>query len=362
MKYLKKNFNISNLVLFFILVLFTCSISLIGFNNESIISIARISTYSLAVFLIILFLSTTTTSIKIDNRILFFFFLIFWVGLRAENLYGLGLLFQTFLLFSSMLILKNINIENHFHKAMLCGGLLYLTLCFINFYYFQVFYNTNYIGLCGLIFFIYFLSLRSKYGICLAIFSLIFIIISGTRSALLGIIFAYVIYKILNQNSVNRWLLIFLFISLLLVFFNSSYYSYLISDDFAQFVFDKTGKRLESGRFDIWYEIFSKMNFFDYIFGLGGGLSYEEIIGAKLSAHSGYVYILSSYGIFGLFLFMSCVTYSLIKLYKNSYFFSFILFVALLFREFFEVTLLHNSFPVALLFWAFLSNGYLDKK
>lgn len=360
MNYRLENYKISNFFVLLSLCFLTISISLVGLAYEPLVILARILTYSLTIILIFYFFATGR-EIKIDIRLIFLITLFFWVGIRSSNAYGLGLLLQTLLLLTSTTILSKINLAYKVNKAILVGGLLYVALALIHLFYQPIFLNSNYVGVCGLIFSVFFLSKKTNIFYILAIICFSIMIASGTRSAILGLVLAYILYKILNQKPLMRIVSLFVIILTLVIFFKSGVYDYINSDSFAQLVIDKTGKRLESGRGDIWNLILSKMEFSDYIFGLGGGVSYENIIGSKLSAHSGYIYILSSYGLIGLFLFLSACIASIINFIKNSYYFSFLLFIALLFREFFEVTLLHNSFPIALFFWAFLSNGYLDR-
>lgn len=360
MSYSTSYYNASNIIILLLLSFFTISITLVGMDSEAISSVASVLTYSIVGFLIIFYFNQYGAKSKIDKRLILLSLLAAWVGVRAINLYGVGLLFQALFLFAGALVLSNLNFYNKISGAIFLGGLVYVFLALTHFFVNPIFTNTNYIGVCGLIFCVSFFSRQTKICYLLSFICFLIVFFSGTRSALLGLVFAYFVYKIFSQKTSVKIFSLILLMVVTFVFFNNGYYDYLNSDSFAKLILDKTGKRLESGRFEIWNSIFSNMSFQDYIFGLGGGTNYEQIIGSKLSAHSGYVYIISSYGIVGLILFILASLFSLINLFKNGYYFSFLLFVALLFREFFEVTLLHNSFPIALFFWAFLSNGYLD--
>lgn len=361
MNYSESYYSSSNIVVFLLLSLLTVSIALVGIGYEAVVSIARMLVYSVVGLLIVFYFSRSVIKTNVDKRLVFLLFLTIWVGVRANNYYGLGLFLQTFLLFMSALVLYNINFNKKINSALVLGGSVYIFLALIHFFSTPIFYNTNYIGVCGLIYCVFFLSKKTRFFYVLSFLCFLIVFFSGTRSALLGLIVAYLIYIIFKQKTYVKIASIGILSIVFFFFFKNGYYDYLNSDSFAQLVFDKTGKRLESGRFEIWNVIFSNMNIKDYIWGLGGGTDYEEIIGSKLSAHSGYVYIISSYGLVGLLFFLLSSIFSLINLFNKGYFFSFILFIALLFREFFEVTLLHNSFPIAVFFWAFLSNGYLDR-
>lgn len=361
MNYQTNFYSSSNVIVLLILSFLTIAITLVGLDYEPIVMLARGMTYSLAGFLVLCYLFKGGLVVKLEKPLFFFLLLVFWVGVRAKNFYGLGLLLQTILLFLSTFVLRNLNFSFKVDKAILIGAFFYTLMAFTHFFITPVFANSNYIGVCGLIFLVVFFSKQTKLYYLFSLLCFVFIVLSGTRSAILGLVVGYFLFKIFNLRTSLRILSLIGFIILAILFFKSGLYDYLSSDDFAQLVIDKTGKRLESGRFEIWELIFSNMSFSNYIVGLGGGTDYEAIIGSKLSAHSGYVYIISSYGIVGLFLFAMASIFSIIRLFKKGYYFSFLLFVALLFREFFEVTLLHNSFPIALFFWAFLSNGYLDQ-
>lgn len=361
MSYQTNFYSSSNVIVLLILSFLTIAISLVGLSYEPLVVLARGMTYSLTGFLILCYLYRGGFNVKIEKSLFFFFLLVCWVGVRAKNIYGLGLFLQTLLLFLSAFVLRNLNFSFKVDKAILIGAFFYTLMAFIHFFVTPIFANSNYIGVCGLIFLVIFFSKQTKFFYIFSLMCLGFIVLSGTRSAILGLVVGYFLFKIFNLQKALRYLSLFFLIVITILFFKSGFYDYLNSEDFAQLVIDKTGKRLESGRFEIWELIFSNMSFSNYIVGLGGGTDYEAIIGSKLSAHSGYVYIISSYGIVGLFLFAMASLFSIIRLFKNGYYFSFLLFVALLFREFFEVTLLHNSFPIALFFWAFLSNGYLDQ-
>lgn len=361
MSYQTNFYSSSNVIVLLILSFLTIAISLVGLSYEPLVVLARGMTYSLTGFLILCYLYRGGFNVKIEKSLFFFFLLVCWVGVRAKNIYGLGLFLQTLLLFLSAFVLRNLNFSFKVDKAILIGAFFYTLMAFIHFFVTPIFANSNYIGVCGLIFLVIFFSKQTKFFYIFSLMCLGFIVLSGTRSAILGLVVGYFLFKIFNLQKALRYLSLFFLIVITILFFKSGLYDYLNSEDFAQLVIDKTGKRLESGRFEIWELIFSNMSFSNYIVGLGGGTDYEAIIGSKLSAHSGYVYIISSYGIVGLFLFAMASIFSIIRLFKKGYYFSFLLFVALLFREFFEVTLLHNSFPIALFFWAFLSNGYLDQ-
>lgn len=361
MSYQTNFYSSSNVIVLLILSFLTISISLVGLSYEPLVVLARGMTYSLTGFLILCYLYQGGFNVKIEKGLFFFFLLVCWVGARAKNIYGLGLFLQTLLLFLSAFVLRNLNFSFKIDKAILIGAFFYTLMAFIHFFVTPIFANSNYIGVCGLIFLVIFFSKQTKIFYIFSLMCLGFIVLSGTRSAILGLVVGYFLFKIFNLQKALRYLSLLFLIVVTILFFKSGFYDYLNSEDFAQLVIDKTGKRLESGRFEIWELIFSNMSFSNYIIGLGGGTNYEAIIGSKLSAHSGYVYIISSYGIVGLFLFAMASIFSIIRLFKKGYYFSFLLFVALLFREFFEVTLLHNSFPIALFFWAFLSNGYLDQ-
>lgn len=353
----------SNFFINFLIFLLLLTIPLVGSVFDIFVGISKILIYVISIFFLVVSLDKyDITKVKFGAREWLYLVLFVWLIIRSNNLFGLGLAFQTFIILMGMFFFSNFNFVKEFGKTLFLVGIAFILITFFNFYGLQFYYNTNYIGLCGLIFFICFISYGNKYAYFLAFLCLVLIILSGTRSALLAIILSFITYKILNSNKFVKLSILVLLVSLVFAFFKMGVYEYLNSDAFAELLMEKTGKRLESGRVDIWTTIFSNMNNFDYLFGMGGGVDYTSLLGEKLSPHSNYVYLFSSYGIFGLLLFIFIALISAWNLYRKEYYYSFLLFVALLLRDFFEVTLVHNSFPVAFFVWAFISNGYLDRK
>lgn len=357
--YYKSNNFFVNLLLFLLLL----TIVFVGSVFNIFVDISKILVYLISIFFLIAGIGKyDITASKFGIREFVYVIFFFWVLIRSNNLFGFGLAFQTFIVLMGMLFFANFNFSKNFNKCLFLVGLIYILVTFFNFYGKEFYYNTNYIGLCGLVFFICFISFKTKKAYFLALLCLVLIVLSGTRSALLAIIVSYIIYKILKSNKFLKLFICILLASCVFVFFKMGIYDYLNSDAFAQLLMEKTGKRLESGRVDIWTTIFSNMNYFEYIFGMGGGVDYTLLLGEKLSPHSNYVYLFSSYGFLGLLGFIFIALITAYDLYKKEYYYSFLLFIALLLRDFFEVTLVHNSFPMAFFVWAFISNGYLDRK
>jgi hypothetical protein len=118
-----------------------------------------------------------------------------------------------------------------------------------------------------------------------------------------------------------------------------------------------TGKNFETGRGEIWLGILRSMTPIDYLL---GGVDLQNLSelsgegGKQLSAHNGYISVLTSNGIMGLLLVLAMPIFLAITTpQKDSnlsrFFLSFIF--AFFAREFFEVTIPGNNFPIAGLFW-----------
>lgn len=345
----------------FICLILLSSLVLVGSNLEVLSIVSKFATYSVVILLFLIYLSKVHRTYSLDWKIFFLSLLSIWMGVRSINIYGFGLFIQSFLLLISCFFLYNFKKSFPIDTALNISGYFFIILSFTHFYIYPIFINTNYIGVCGLIFLVSFLSQKKIIPYFLSLICIIIIIFSGTRSVLLGILIAFFIYRVLKLGLKMRFFSLIALGAAIFLFIHYGVYDYLNSDSFAQLVIDKTGKRLESGRVEIWTLILARMDISDYIIGFGGGTNYINIIGSELSAHSGYIYILSSYGMVGLILFLAALLSTALSMLNQKYYYSFILFVALVFRELFEVTLIHNSFPIALFFWAFLSNGYIDR-
>lgn len=211
--------------------------------------------------------------------------------------------------------------------------------------YFNVLQNLNFVSVVLMIFLCLFLS-NFEFNfikIVISIFSFSFLCYLETRSVILGLFLGvFLVYFPLTA--------VIIIFSLVVLFF----YLYQISffDTNTPF-FLYNGKAFEQGRVVIWEKVLNSMNGTDHIWGLGGGVNYTTIIENHLSVHSGFLYIYSSYGIIGLILIL-LVIYQVWNKYRKHSKFALIIFYTLIFREFFEVTLFSNNFPISIVFWSIL--------
>jgi hypothetical protein len=293
-----------------------------------------------------------------------FFALSLWCCVRAINFNGILLACQSLLLvFASYSLMLFCNFNKRLVVfSVIVAGVVFFIISLIHAFVYIIFENNNFWGLYCLLFLLVGLSrIRSWIGLFLFISSLFFLFFSGTRSAIFGFLFSIFLLAFIRLNIAGK---LFLSVTIGFAFWlldSFGIINYLFSSEFASLVMSLTGKRIESGRFDLWKSIFHAMDdAFTYLIGFGGGVDYFDIVGLKLSPHSGYVYLLSSYGVFGLFLFLYSLVFVAKDAYSKSRWISFILIISLSFREFFEVSLLHNNFSLALLFWGLFSTGVLD--
>lgn len=118
-----------------------------------------------------------------------------------------------------------------------------------------------------------------------------------------------------------------------------------------------TGKNLETGRGDIWMSILQSMSLSDYFI---GGFDIKALPqldaggGKQLSAHNGYVSSLAQNGFLGLIGLLALpITIGIQNYNKNDpqalFFVAFV--IAFFVREFFEVTVHGNNFPIVGPFW-----------
>ena len=226
MNYSNNHYNSSSILIITLLSCFTISISLVGLDSETLNTIAKISTYSVVVFLLVLNSYPGYSQNKIKIQFIFLFLLALWVGLRTMNEYGFGLFIQAMLLFLGALALSNLNFFSKISKAIFIGGVTYIFLASIHFLISPIFLNTNYIGACGLLFCVYFLSKKTKICYFLSLICLFFIIFSGTRSVLLGLFIAAFIYYALTQKNIVKYCLLLLLSILMLFFWQQGYFNY----------------------------------------------------------------------------------------------------------------------------------------
>tara|TARA_R100000935_G_C2817664_1_gene158092 strand:- start:202 stop:1329 length:1128 start_codon:yes stop_codon:yes gene_type:complete len=185
----------------------------------------------------------------------------------------------------------------------------------------------------------------------------------GTRALVVASLASYLawnIWLIKNRPIVKYMSALFLVVLLVAI---PIVYAYYIENrgviDMVSIEF--TGKRLESGRIDIWTEIWSGMTYKQVLIGAGAPLttSYHGIDG--ISAHSLYFALLYQYGFVGLLLGVLVLWMTFFNLRRKNLTFSAIMVAFFSVREMFEVSLFMNSLPVAIIFWSLFASGFLER-
>jgi len=212
--------------------------------------------------------------------------------------------------------------------------------------------TSNYIGavafiICACWCVVFFRKINQK------IFWTLTLIITGltvTRSVFLGLAIGLILsyYSFTSK----RKLFITIIIVLTGVIFIAQYADDIIDLYYAYNLFSLTNKNFETGRLDLWISILSPMKSMDFI--LGGvdlsNLSNESAAqGAKVSAHNGYISDLVQSGILSMLLIITLGMVLVKRTYNKNNQYSKILttiIIAYFFREFFEVSIHANNFPI----------------
>lgn len=182
----------------------------------------------------------------------------------------------------------------------------------------------------------------------------------GSKSVLLA--FTIALLAVFSTNSPRRWVRIVGALTLLLTFGAFVYVAYGFSKDpifWNQVFLDFSGKRLDSGRLEIWTSSLSERSWMELIFGTGKGGSYVTDTGDVLSVHSSYVFLLLRVGVIGLVFFLFSI-FSVIRFHiKAGHYWAAVLIIFFLIRDLFETTLVANNFPLAAVFWAVAMTGHM---
>jgi O-antigen ligase len=353
-------FRIVSFLLFFLIF---NSMYLIGVESYFVAFTSKVVFY-ISIFLLFGMLVIGRSSLSSDRYFFFltFFLFVFWVFFRASGVYGIIVACQAavVLLLSLALSGANDDCKNYLASALKISAVFFLVVSSIHLVFARVFANDNFWGLYCLVFLVASLGFERRWRFLVFPF-FVFLVLSGTRSALLGFFVSLALLLFLKSTWQAKVLQMAFFLFVFILLFAVGFFDYLMSPEFAVFVMDVTGKRIESGRVEIWSTIFSTMSIKDWIIGIGGGYDLASIIGVTLSVHSGYIHILSSFGLIGLLLFFVLIFLFSRASYKKGWAITFLMITALVVREFFEVSLLNNNFPVAIFFWGILASGAIDK-
>jgi len=364
-----KKLNLNFILTYLFTTGYLISICLIGYDNDMMSLIGKMLCYFIVIFTVVChFFPTAIRLLKMNKNVLIIYspllLLTFWILIRSINVKGLflSLQFALVLLFAITFRSEVLNYDAC-RKAFRDCYLLLLTQCALSALSFKLFENNNYLAIITLIISVLcYVTLKglSRYFVILT--STFLLILAGSRAVLLSYMLSLTILMFIQTKKIKIYtkLLIAVTCCVLIMISINTVYDLLTSTELSTFLVTYTGKRAESGRFEIWYSILSAMMPQDYLIGMGGGLDYTPIIGEKLSPHSGYLYILSSYGIIGLFLFATSILLCTQIAWKNNDMVSVSLMLAMSLREFFETTLIHNNFPLAIIFWGILTSSLIN--
>ncbi|PVH28247.1 O-antigen ligase family protein [Pararhodobacter oceanensis] len=225
------------------------------------------------------------------------------------------------------------------------------------------FANGNYAAAVTLIVALPLLSgLKGLLRIIVFTFLIFLLILMGSRAVILSFLFAiFFVSSIDPQLSGSRRAIGTLFlavVAVLLIYISISYYNDSFYWD--QLFLDFSGKRLESGRVDMWSDTLGDLSVAELVFGTGAGGYYEVSEGHKLSLHSSYVFLIVRSGIVSLIFWITFVSSRFLSLRKAGSYWSMVALVCLMVRDLFETTLVANNLPLAAFFWLYVLSGRLD--
>jgi hypothetical protein len=304
-----------------------------------------------------------------DNKYIFVVasLLLLWVSFRIVNFTGFVRTLQFGFLFLSMCVFP-FNISSKDDKKYI--NILVFILLVINvIQYLNLFViidNPNSTAIINLlVFYLAYLYNENKFvKFALFILGAIVVLMCDSRSVVLGLLIGLFSIYIYKRKCLNIIVKMFFIILFFIIISSAGYIlDILMSKDFDNLVLLTTGKPFNTGRMLIWTNIFGQMKYpYDYILGLGGGYDYSQIITGGRSPHSGYIYVLSSYGIIGLSLFILLIYLLMKKILVNGYFVSAVLMILFVVRESMEVVLLYNNMALALFFWIYIANSQFEKR
>lgn len=335
-----------------VLIISIPSISILG----ALIFWGLLSTY----YCIYLKQSDWKPNINISNWAIICF-LILWMFVRAQNLYG----FKNFILLSFLLF---INVSKIPYKNPSKNNIKFLFGLLIVFALFvritgEAYSNRNYLAVIACVICILTYYKFPKKHIMIACISTVIFLLFGSRSVLLALSIAIMIlYSVVKLKIRLKTILL-----LLTIMIASGLYivwDIIMSPEFNEFIFENTNKNFQSGRNLIWAAVFEYMKGIDWIIGVGGGIDHSIIVPERfelMSLHSTYIFMLFHYGIIGLGLLVILFYRLLNDLITKGYLYSALIFLFFILRDFFEITLINNHMAMAVLFWGWIANGWLER-
>lgn len=350
---------------FSFLILF--SPMLTGSKFPILAMIGKINIYFYSILIIIFFMVdySKDNRLKLDFIFGTFLLLAFYMIMRSHNFEGIALAMQFSVVGIIFVIYRDKVLPFIEYNPYLWLFVVSVFSLFEFLFPGSFFANTNYWSLMIVIYFLpsIFVCNNKFFKILLTVVTIFLVVISGSRSVLLSIVISYFLVfgflaKDFGLGKIFKSLVILALVILLLtvggdiVDFLSGFDGYLL---------EHTGKRFESGRFDIWMGLLNSLTPAEWLLGKGGGISAGSVLGTKLSAHSTYVYILFTYGLVGLFLLCVLLFSCIRKLLALNMYMSVFFVVCLLVRDVFEVSLINNSFSISMFFWGLYMTSSLER-
>lgn len=289
-------------------------------------------------------------------------------------------IFEFFSLAIFTIVLSNVNYDNIkiADKLTTINFIIFIVISIVTYLnnsnsiynsYRSIYQNPNSLGIIAMSFFgtsILFLKLTNlKRYYFFSIAFLILTILSKSRSALIGILFSFIIYLIYNIISKNkrRWRVFFIFFLLSLSIIVVLYINITKFDFYyklATTIYEFTGKNILSGRQIVWSHLINLVKNKLWL-GYGSGAQLSNYSNIQLSAHNLFLQILFQNGLIGLvtfIIFLFIVWNNLYSSKQNQITrLSSSLFCGILFLNLFEVTLIQNNMAAALIQWFIISIG-----
>lgn len=205
--------------------------------------------------------------------------------------------------------------------------------------------------------------LSPRYRLPLLACSIGCLIIFGARSVLLGAtLSAFVTYYTFYLGSKGAKFVSKIMVIIFVTIVGMLFIQYLEDRTFLDnYLLNHTGKRLDSGRIEIWLYLLNFRTYKEFLIGTGEIVHFVSENGAILSAHSGFVFAFVKFGLIGTIFIIMILYLGMKNLIVKNYIVSYYFATAIIFREIFETTLFSNHFPLAFIFWGFLMTGAIDR-
>ncbi|QEK13195.1 O-antigen ligase family protein [Crassaminicella thermophila] len=347
--------------------------------NKSTNIYVRFALYLLLLGIFAINLLNKNTKYKLNNQILIPFYLyLLWTVLRINRLdVGLEQFVMLVGLFTLIIILGSVKWDKKDIDLIISSGmkiLILLVICgFLSGFGLGkpmtgFFLNANLYGgiLLSYMFFPIYKFEMEKNNLKKRVYFLLIsiaaaaIVLSFSRASWVGLIIGlniYIYMCFLEKRNKMIKLIIGFMILLILTILLLPYFSYLNNINLQRFSAVYLGKRLETGRIDIWFKLVNSLKE-NYWFGYGTGVEPSLIDGKGLSAHNLYIQVLFQQGVIGLFLliflFFSIIRI-LFKLRSDKFCkVTFVIFSGLLMRDFFEVSIIQNNIIISVFIWSLI--------